>query len=190
MQHPELLPIGMLFMMLSALPGLWLGRRIRKWRTYLGVLALSAAGGCLAWYLRDKVDIGYFAFLFSPSIFCFALAMGSNCQATDDRRRDYNKRCLDAQQKQLEADLKHFNPLLAADTWTAIAELQFSLDSYDKACEAYVKAAAIYAVEKGNHPSLAGFYLASSTCHRKLKRNLDADRLALKSRECRLPIEY
>ena len=190
MQHPELVPIGMLAMLACTIPGILLGRRIRSWRVYAGVFLLTLLSGGSAWYFRHSVDIGYFAFLFVPPLFGFALLMGSKMQGMDDRMVAYRKRCLDAQYKQLESDKKHFNALVLADTWAAIAGLHSELGESEKAVEAYGEAAKIYAVEKGNHPTLAAFYRASSEAHRKVKRNLDADRLAVTARECALKVEY
>jgi tetratricopeptide (TPR) repeat protein len=190
MQHPELFPLGMIFMILSAVAGLWLGRRITSWRWYLAALALALAGGWSVFYFRRSVDLGVYPFLFLAPMFFFALAMGANTRATDDRRRVYLKRCLDAQLKQLGKDQAHFNQLVAAETLTAIAELYGQLGQSEKAVDCYGKAAAIFETEKGGHPSLTRFYLASAQAHRRVGRNLDADQLTARAKACALQVEY
>lgn len=190
MKHPELFPLGMILMIVSAVIGLWLGRRITSWRWYLGSLVLAALGGWSVFHCQKSVDLGVYPFLFIAPMLFFSMVMGANTRATDDRWLAYLKRRLEAQLKQLAKDQTHFNRLVPAETMTAIAELCVKLDQPDRAVEFYAQAAAIYETEKSGHPTLTPFYLASSKAHRRLGRNLDADQLAARAKECALKVEY
>lgn len=190
MKHPELFPLGMILMLVSAVLGLWMGRRITSWRWYFAALVLGALGGWSVLHFQKSVDLGVYPLLFIPPMFFFAMVMGANTRSTDERWLVYLKRCLDAQLKQLAKDQAHFNQLVPAETMTAIAEIYVKLDQPDRAVEFYAKAAAIYETEKSGHPTLAPFYLASSKVHRRLGRNLDADQLAARAKDCALKVEY
>lgn len=187
MSHLELLyPLALLFMALVVISGFHLGRRIksRLWRIGAFLFYFPAAAGFI--FLNQHIPVHALPFLLSLPLFVFALAMGSSMRASDERLKSFRQICLAAQYKQLEADVKHPNPLLAADTLAEIASLHLQVQETDKALQAYAKAEAIYLQEKGAHPSLTSFYEKGAQAFQAARRFYDANRFAAHARACRL----